>query len=186
MEQKLKYHEKLKVLAKAMEETQGGIIGLLSGRELKEATSLGRNQLQLLANILRDVRLRVQPQRQLISPEEKARKRLLVIHAKHLSKTLTWLRTDGIKKGAQGQRRKDGAKVVFTSDPIITYDGIRIGVHFTDIDKHEDNVDPMQFMPDVSAPPKPTVANRATVTFPPKKHAAARKSAPATKNAAAK
>ena len=169
---KLKYHEKVKVCTAAMQGAEEHIASAAKLAAEKEYDSLAV-VLKGVSDRLRDARLRVQPVRQVLSVEDRKRRFLLKQHERHIARTLAWLKTDGIKKGAPGQRRKDGARVVFCNDPFITLEGIRISVQFVDTDAREDYCDPMQFMPDLTVPP-------VSPTKPPtRKPAAARKTAPA-------
>lgn len=151
MEQKIKYHEKVKVCTTAMWQAEKNIGTLLD--DWKGSVTIAA-AFKRIAEELRDERLRVQPTREFMSPEERARRRLLKMADSRIERLVTFYKRSGIRKGGHGLRRKDNAKVVFTCDPTLSWAGITIGVHYIDIDKHEVE-DPAAFVLDTSIAPTP-------------------------------
>lgn len=174
----LRYREKIAILTEAMTDAEKDL-GEIVEAVGKTSDADVRKVVENIVARLRGQRLRIEPSRVVLTPQEKAEKKFARQFDARMNGIVSWLKLNGVKKGAFGMRRTDGARVKFTTDPMRSPTGVIIGAHFIVTDKHVMDAEALLFKPDVTIPPEKKVSL-------PKPAARALKAAPAKRTAAAK
>jgi hypothetical protein len=191
MKIQIKYHEKVKWLVTAATNVETRLEQIIDhlhslGHAGKADSVELAAQLEKVSLYLHGERIKIQPARTVMSPEERAEKKALKAHQARLDRTVSWLRRDGMVQGQRGIQTATGAKILFMGDPALLADGIKIRIARVGDDGkqlgEESIVDAMTCRPDFSFPaPIPARSVRKSTRVP----AARAKRAPSKKAAAA-